>query len=588
MKVEKAIVDYRRETEQSQYKVTIYIGLQVDSGPDFQVLLTSLQQLYRIFMTYEKSESYKMAEFCLRNGYNVLAQRVNKISGKSSCRKFIQPTETVPLNYFFSPREDVDYSVQKNLTFDSGFNTSQGEINPLCSVIIKYLPGDFKDNQINDYFKLMVPVLLKDEETRQTRFALNWFLGSKVSVNDLQHDVFYQMDEGVSLDYNDFRKELNKFLVEYCGFEVEEYGEYSYVRSDTMIQCFSQTDLTVNGQEIISITPSDIGMNDNYCYYYNDYKVCTIYSKYDDSINDISVTITKSSEYYYVTVYKTNSLGAVIYTEIFNYSTDPSSVNFISNLSRDSLIVDIVINDEKADLSGVYNLKGRTNLITENDYVNSLTPLEDEDQEVTFNADVCLDMSTYNQLSYIRLLKSAFPNSLIFTDYGQLLQDEMDRVVPINPKVIWNDTNEEMKGFSLLIYSMKTESNMSDSSMLKVLPIDESQYNNSFFIEHTDYDVELMGVNVSVSSNSSRFPIRTSLAIVAIENFVVTSSYTNEYEFIEVLKQSNRNVNSFLGTNVRVEPVDISVVSRRLKAILNFYVDNMIISSYRIVATILE
>jgi hypothetical protein len=594
MKVEKAVVEYRHETPQAGYKITVYIGLQVDSGPDFQVLLTSLQELYSYFMTHEKSESYKMAEFCLRNGYNVLAQRVNNISGRGSCRKFIIPTETISREEFFSPRENQDYSDIRSFNITGGFYTTEGDIEPLCSAIVRIKEGNFDNQYINDFFKLMVPIRIVDDEGN-SKFSIHWLLGCKADTSNLgTFDHIRKLQS--SLKYNDLRSTLENFFLIDCGFHIEQFGDYIYVRSDSMIQCFVPTNFTiVNDQieeEVLEIVPSGIGLQDNRCFMYNDYKVCTIYTKYDSCIYDTKVSIVKSSGYYYVTVYKFNNENSLVITENFNYSTDPSSLNYIRNLSRDSNLVDLEIYDETADLSGTYELKGRTNLSSSSDYVDSITPLEEGEYELTYNADICLDMSENNQSKYVELLKNNFPNSIIFTDYDKISTDiketpNYSRVVAVNPRVIWTDTKDNLKGFSLLLYMIKENANMSDSSIVQAEQVSQN-YLNTFLIEKDDYEVMLMGVNSSVSENSSRFPIRTALTVMAIENLIVTSAFQNEREFRDVVENSTKTVNDFLTMNVKVEVVEVSIVRSRLKAMLTFSVDNMIISSYRIVATILE
>jgi len=603
MKIEKAVVDYRKEALPYEYRLTVYIGLEVDSGPSYQVLLTSVQDLYVIFNTYEISESYRMAEFCLNNGFNVLAQRINEISGKSSCRKFI-PDNSGGRSLFFSPREEVDYSEPKEVLTGAGYDSSQGEINPLYSEIIRFRKIENSDNiEINDNFVLIVPKLTITAPPDENQVFLKYgFLGKNVSLDQFDLDYVVKLNvnnelevvdpldpfQAYSLTYKDLESKVVDFLHNICGFNIElrEDNQYVYVYSNSMIQDFDYRNFTISNvnYQLLTITPSNIGERDNNCYAWNDYKVCTIYSKYEDSLDDISVNITKSDGYYYVTVYKKNSSGAVIFTENFNYSVDPKLPDFLNNLSRDSEVVDIEIYNEEADLSGVYELLGRTNLKLETDYIDSVKQAESEDEK-TYNADICLDLSVDYQQEYIECLLKLFPNSLIFTSANI----SEDKVVSVNPNIIWNDTKYELRGFSYLLYMLKENSNISDISLIRLANsyTDYSDY-TSFMIQENDYEVMLMGVYSQVVNKGNNLPIRTVVSVLAIENYILTSQHTSVEEFRESVTLAERYVNSYMRTNTQVQIVDMSIFGSRLTATLNFYVNNIIVSSYRIVATILE
>lgn len=585
----KAVVQLVYDSGVTGYAPTIYMGIKSDSGSSEPVLLESPNDLYRYFNTYDVTPSYLMAEFCLLRGYRVLAHRVNTLTGASSCRKFIVGSGEY---LYFAPRQGRDYDSESR-----HFNPLISPDYAVYSQIITFDEPSISDNNaiIDEDFLLLVPRQVFQanqgyEEVPVISALANWNWNPKsegVSANHKDLSDSYVIDSFTTvylgqneLRYGNFRDTVLQFLESTCNMEVEQIeGTNSYlVTSTTNISDFTVHSPYISGKSEVLLTSesSDIGLNDNYCYLYNDSKIATIYSKVPSSINDISVDITSSDGYYYVSVYKYSLDGSPLMSESFQYSSDPNSVNYIDNLSVDSNLVEIEVHDNSQDLSGKYNLEGQENIVQSTDFIDSVSG--EVGGTDTF-VDICVDNNDEDQREeYLLKLREVFSNSLILTDY-QI--EDMTQIVQIGPEVTWLDSGETMRGLTYLLDILPKDSMSRESTSLRVEETTNSYLNT---IMDTDYGVQLMGVTAQLNSI---FPIKSLLSVLAMENYILSSSITSEQEFIDLVSIAQNTVNDYLSTDSQLEVQNVSIGGRRLTASLNARVDAFTVYNFKITATLL-
>ena len=581
----KAVVQLVYEDAEPEYTLTLYMGVRSDSGPEEPVLLENLNDLHRYFNTYDLTPSYSMAEFCLSRGYKVLLHRVNTITGVSSCRKFIDDSGE---SFYYSPRQGKDYSYS-----DRTFHPYMSPEYAVYSQIITFHEPEVIDSRatIDEDFVLLVPrqVYQLDqgfEEVTVVSALANWSwnpensdykeLGDEYVVDPF---TIRYLGQG-ELVYGNFKDTVLTFL-ENCNMSIEQIGgtDSYLISSSSNIQSFNIVSPYISGGEEVLLTSelSEIGLNDNYCYYFDDYKVATIYSKIPSAIDDTVVEITSSDGYYYVNTYRYSSDGAPLIAESFQYSTDPESSDYISNLSGDSVLVDIEVHDDTKDISGTYNLMGQERLDQDSDFLDSVKGgIEENDNYV----DVCIDNDDQDdgREEYLDRLRVMFATSLIFTDY-QI--SDMSRIVQIGPDVKWLDTGEVMKGFTYLLDLLPLDVMARTSSGIRVEE-SEDTYENQ--ITSNDYGIQLIGVKARMSGV---LPIKSLLSVFAMENLILSSGVTSEEGFRSLVSESQRVVNNYLSTNTKLVINYIDLQGRRLTASLNAEVDTFIVYSFKITATLL-
>ena len=568
------------------YSLTIYMGIQADSGPDDFQLLEDVNDLYMYFNTYNRSDSYNMAEFCLLHGYRVLAHKVNVITGPASCRKFIVGDQS----FFFSPRQGVDYSEAPPSPFNPYSNPEKAVYSQIVTFHDTELPAT--GNLISENFVIIVPKqgfdVNRNPVTVNVPFSNCGYTREQLAREyaiDAYTGTF--LDREYGLNTSNFRETVLTFFERQCNLTVTpiENDENRYL-------IVSQTDISdliilspkVNSypelEAIIESQPSDIGVNDNYCRLYNSYQVCSLYTKVNSCIDDTKVDIVRSDEYYYVNVYKYDSDNIPVITESFQYSIYPDNINYISNLSFDSELVEIDVFDEDADLSGLYQLKGQEGFREDLDFYNSI--LESTTEE---GVDVCIDNSPSNlsldyRQAYISNLRSLYPNSLILTDSSS---PDSEQIVNIGPDVTWLDTGYTMKGLTYLLYLLPQYDAGSDTYALRVEKSDDV-FDNT--IEERDYEVTLIGVR---SRLNSVFPIKSLLSVLAIENYIVNrgGSIRSVGDFERLTSEAVNTINNYLGTNTTIEISNLLVQDNKLSANLVFRTDTYMVYTFKITATLL-
>ena len=342
----------------------------------------------------------------------------------------------------------------------------------------------------------------------------------------------------------------------------------------------------VEGAEsIISFEPSQRGLEENWCREYDKYKTVTFYSKVDSSINDLTVKVSKPSDTYYVDIYKFNSEGTSIFSEYFELK-DLDELNGLSDL------VEVEIHDNSKDLTGTYNLKGRTTVIERNDYNKSIDFLKEVSGD--YSADICIDynyadLQSVERDNYLRALQAVFPNSLILTDSLSLPSEEM--IVQINPDVIYSEvtafgTREyKLKGLSYLLYLLPNYSAGRDDSLLRIE--DNSVKNSKNMIVEGDYGVSLIGVETKLDSS---FPIKSLLSIVCAENLIKNLDFSKldslNQSYSAVNEEMSR-VNEYLGTTTQVSVIDYYKYNDKVQLSLSFKADKFIIKDYQVISQII-
>lgn len=585
----KAVVQLVYEEGAPDYSLTLYMGIKSDTGTEEPQLLESVNDLYRYYNTYNVTPSYSMAEFCLLRGYRVQAQRVNTITGVASCRKFISNSG---VSAYFAPRQGKDYG-EDSRHFSPYISP---EYAVYSQILTFHEPDIIDDNSIIDEdFLMLVPRQVFQanqafEEVSVISALANWNWNPDSEGQTTDHkdlNSSYTVDSFTTvylnqneLRYGNFKDTILQFLESNCNMEIEQIeGTDSYlVISTTNISDFTIRSPYIAGQteELVTVQSSDIGLNDNYCYLYDDYKVATIYSKVPSSIDDTTVDITSSDGYYYVNVYKYLSDGSPALSENFQYSTDPTSARYITNLSVDSNLVEIEIHNSGKDVTGTYNLIGQEELSQDTDFIDSLSG---EIGGSDLFIDICVDNNDEERREdYLTKLREVFPTSLILTDYSI---DDMTQIVQVGPEVTWLNTGETMRGYTFLLDILPEDSMARETSALKVETSDDSYQNT---VTDTDYGVELIGVTTQLNSV---FPIKSLLSVLAMENYILSSSITSESEFRELVSTAQITVNDYLLTNTQLEVRYVNVSGRRLTAGLNARVDTFIVYNFKITATLL-
>ena len=583
----KAKVSLYKENVAYGYRPTIFIGIESESGPskDSLKLLNNLNDLYKYFNSFERSESYLMAEFCLLKGFKVLAQRVSSVTGPSSCRKFeLENGE----HAFFSPSKGVDYSLPSSSPFVPKIQLSQA----LYSYTVSFPNISEYEQEINPKFMISIPKFAytaSNELISQpiVMFGKDW---NDKELYNIEYDTTRSKFIEEPIKGPEFRDAVLSFLSNNCNFEVSkiEGTETYFILSRTDISGIKVQDCVpeVEGAEsIIRFEPSQRGLEENWCREYDKYKTVTFYSKVDSSINDLTVKVSKPSNTYYVDIYKFNSEGTSIFSEYFELK-DLDELNGLSEL------VEVEIHDSSKDLTGTYNLKGRTTVIERNDYNKSIDFLKEISGD--YSVDICIDynytdIQSVERDNYLRALQAVFPNSLILTDSLSLPSEEM--IVQINPDVVYSEvttfgTREyKLKGLSYLLYLLPNYSAGRDDSLLRIE--DNSVKNSKNMIVEGDYGVSLIGVETKLDSS---FPIKSLLSIVCAENLIKNLDFSKldgSNQSYSAVNEEMSRVNEYLGTTTQVSVIDYYKYNDKVQLSLSFKADKFIIKDYQVISQII-
>ena len=585
------------------YRLTIFMEIQCESGPENKTqLLEDVNDLYKYFNTFSPTESWRMAEFCLLRGYRVLAHQVNTVTGPSSSRKFNVGDGKY---LFFSPRQEIDYSEP----FGTPFYPILDSDKAVYAQILTFPDiGAPANDYVSDDFMLIVPKYFINSSNQVSPQCCIYACQGWEPVDDkfayelgaYDYNATYSVirwteEQNRPLQYRDFKNEILNFLQNKCNITVTEIegSINSYLVESTIdisdFRILNPYTLSTEG-EILTCQPSDLGKNDNYCRYYDNYKIATVYSKVNSSIEDLEVTISNSDGYYYVDVTKFDSSHTPIDVEFFQYSNNPDNPNYITNLSYDSEYVDIDVHNRNEDISGEYILEGKECFKDDTYFIASMKSYE---QEISSDiaVDICVDncpasTSPVNRVNYIDFLKRCFGNSLIFTDETV---ENMEKVVQISPRVLWRDTGYKMRGFSYLLYLLPDFQNSREEELIKTIYEDENGEeittdNSDNVIEERDYGLVLMGVK---SRLETVFPVKSLLSVVAIENQIQNYSYVGETDFVNRINSITQAVNDYMNTSTQVSVNECTVSGRSLYASLSIRVDKNIIYEYKVTATLL-
>ena len=595
----KAVVQLVSEVAPLGYSLTLYMGIQSDSGPSEVQLLTSPNDLYRYFNTYTESPSYRMAEFCLLRGYQVYAQRVTQVTGPSSSRKFIDENG---VEYFYSPRVGKDYSAELKSPFLPYANSEDA----VYSQILTFIPST-STLEVHDRFLLVVPKTIYGAGTHEIHnvplMGKTWSLSADSEDYILRYynvdvNIGLQMTDKTFFGYN-FKDVVLAFLERNCNMTIEaldegceviekedgtkEYqGERFLILSSSDISDFYIKNGTLSdGTPLLEIQSSDIGRNDNYCHDLDEYKVCTIYSKFPTSLDDTEVTIDLADGYYYVNIYRYDKDRVPIMSEVFQYTQKD---NNILNLSLDSQLVDIEVYDESADLSGTYLLQGQEAFYNDEDFLNSIQDSEPGSTEL--QVDLVIDNNEVDDTDgrevYLRNTRTLFPNSIIISDFDSPFEDS-SLYVQVGPSVTWLDSGYTMKGISFLLDLLPSEDKGAEVYRVRLEDSQGAVYQNQ--IEERDYGVTLIGTRTKISNI---LPLKSVISVIAMENYILNRSKVRSVEqFQELVLEARTRVNNYLSTNTQVLIRGLQQFDRELKADLIFRVDTYIIYNFRITATLL-
>lgn len=581
----KAMVTLEKTSIGRTYRPTIYMGIDCDSGPSEPVLLEDVIDLYINFNSFSKSNSYIMAEFCLLKGYKVLGQRVNTLTQPSSSRKFIVNGKV----HYASPDISKDYSESRGSEVYDLLDRSSSSY----SVILQ-LNESLSNEIVRDDFIVSVPKFTMDSTSSEYNTSSIILAGPYWSDKDQELDrkISYNPNRSSVLGYSSslkpntmtvakFKEYLEDFLVRWCNLSVERIGSTNsyYVESYTNLRNIEFIDCTTfAGEEFVSSESSSLGYENNLCKLYDSSKVCTLYSKNYNSLNDIKVSISTSSEMYNVFITKENSEGIPVYSESFFYSTNPNSDKYISKLSEDSLLVNLEIHDGSKSFDGEYVLKGGLKVSETSDF-NRMTS---EDTETCYPVDFCVDNNeSLDRLNYINWLVNSFKQSLIFTDF---VSGSRDRIVQVSPKIEFFDTDISyvMKGFAYLLYLLP-EDRGGGYRNIKVIDDGTDYKSAQNYIEEGDYGMQLVGVKSRVSSI---LPIKSSIFITCLNNLILSDQYDSEDEFENSVSKSASDLNEYLGTECEVSVNSVSIKDRFLYADLTVRVETQIFGNYQIIANV--
>lgn len=599
----KAVVQLMKEPVNYEYRFTVFMEIQSESGPvDKTQLLENVDDLYHYFNTFSPTESWRMAEFCLLRGYRVLAHQVNTVIGPASSRKF---NDGEGGSLFFSPRQDVDYSEPFHTPFLPVLDSEKA----VYSQIISFPDvGASSNNYVSDDFLMVVPKYYVNSSNIASPECCIYACQGWEDVDEkLPYGLgLYSFDKNYSilrwregqdnpLSYGDFQTEILNFLQDKCNMSVTpiEGTLNSYLIESTIdIADFRvENPYLMGGTEpIITCQASELGKNDNYCRYYDYTKIVTVYSKMNSAVDDIEVVISNADGYYYVDVTKFDSEHTPIDVESFQYSDNPDSPDYLNNLSYDSSLVDIEIHNPNDNIAGTYVLEGKE-CFTNNEYfIESMNSYEEE-LSSDFPVDICIDNCPASRTpternDYINFLKRCFSNSIIFTDFTP---DDTTRVTQISPRVKWRDTGLEMRGFSYLLYLLPDFQNSREEELIKTVYTDEDGAEITLddavnIIEERDYGLVLMAVK---SKLETIFPIKSLLSVVGIENQIQNYTYTGENDFRNRIRQITEAVNKYMSTSTQVTVDECTVSGRSLNAVLSIRVDKTLIYEYKVTATLL-
>ena len=582
----KAMVTLEKIRNGRAYRPTVYMGIDCDSGPSEPTLLEDVTDLYINFNSFSKSNSYIMAEFCLLKGYKVLGQRVNTLTQPSSSRKFVVDGRV----HFASPNIFEDYSELPGSEIYDFLDKNSSSY----SVVMTF-DDSLSSEIVRDDFIVSVPKFTMDSSSSEYNTSSIILAGPYWSDKDKELDQKIQFNPNRSrilgyssslkpntLTVSKFKEILEEFFVQWCNLKVERIGNTSsyYIESYTNLNNIEFIDCTTySGEEFVSSESSKIGYENNLCRLYNNNKVCTVYSKHYNSLDDITVDISTSSEMYNVFVTRVNSEGVPIYSESFFYSTDPNSDNYISKLSFDSELINFEIHDGTKSFDGEYKLKGGLRISEVSDF-NKM--VQGEIVETDYPIDFCVDNNeSADRQGYLNWLIKCFPRSLVFTDFVTSIQD---RVVQISPKIEFYDTESSyvMKGFAYLLYLLPEDRG---SGYRNIKVIDDGTDLNSAqnYIEEGDYGIQLVGVKSRVSSI---LPIKSSIFITCLNNLIVSEQYSTLNDFYVHVSNSVSALNSYLETGYEVYVNSASINGRSLSADLTVKVETQIFGNYQVIANV--
>ena len=582
----KAMVTLEKTRNGRAYRPTVYMGIDCDSGPSEPTLLEDVTDLYINFNSFSKSNSYIMAEFCLLKGYKVLGQRVNTLTQPSSSRKFVVDGKV----HFASPNISEDYSELLSSEIYDFLDKNSSSY----SVVMAF-DDSLSSEIVRDDFIVSVPKFTMDSSSSEYNTSSIILAGPYWSDKDRELDQKIQFNPNRSrilgyssslkpntLTVSKFKEILEEFFVQWCNLKVERIGNTSsyYIESYTNLNNIEFIDCTTyNGKEFVNSESSKIGYENNLCRLYNNNRVCTVYSKHYNSLDDITVDISTSSEMYNVFITRVNSEGVPIYSESFFYSTDPNSDNYISKLSFDSRLVNFEIHDGTKSFDGEYKLKGGLRISEVSDF-NKM--VQGEILETDYPIDFCVDNNeSADRQGYLNWLIKCFSRSLVFTDFVTSIQD---RVVQISPKIEFYDTESShvMKGFAYLLYLLPDDRG---SGYRNIKVIDDGTDLNSAqnYIEEGDYGIQLVGVKSKVSSI---LPIKSSIFITCLNNLITSNDYENTSVLTDAIDDASSRVNAYLGTNYEVSVNSVLVKDKVAYADLTVRVETQIFGNYQVIANI--
>ena len=619
----KAFVELQKTPSSGGYKMTIMMGISADTQPaDGEiVLLESLDDLYKYFNSFDKSESYKTAEACLLKGFKIVAYGTSALEGPATCAK-----------YATSSGYEFRYP-SVNLTFDYGDVQFYSESSTFSYILTFKLDSSYNNYRINDDNLMIVSRMQKyigeistsEEVYQYALIGLNYAdlhltgydgddsstrVLTATSSNTVQTATTYAPSllapstqvEGYNISvsnngfissigcqptYKQYKQFVLEFLSEFCGFTVNQIGDtnsyYIQCPTDTPQMVSYGATVAIDGEEVsvLSIEPIWCGKDNVYCY--GKTPICLLKTKTDSSIQDTSVEITKSFDQYYVNVYKTTKQGVPVISESFRYDVDPTLRN-ITNLTTDSELVDFVADDlydshnSILDFSGTYDLRGRYR----EDLVDDTLPLDTGADFTELAVDIVFDSSRNATLSvdYFKKLLESFPTSLILTDSGYGVG--VDNTLVINPDIIWvNKDSQKFKGATLLLDLLPIQDSGAFTDQIQ---LQKTSTTVGTLITKSEYGVRLLS---NVTWKSRTFPVKSLLSLYAIENQIKTNTYMSETDFRTKFNNIISTINKYYETDTQASITFLNKSGSRLSVEMVVRIDTYVISSFKINVTVL-
>jgi len=367
----------------TSYKITIFMLLDAQSGPlDIQEV-NSIQELYLYYNSEDDySKSYILAKKLLSLGYRLLCRRVKSSNMRISAA--VSDNEVFYPNYY----EKYDYNTSSLFTT----NRTNG-LTYTFDIVVNSV-------KLNDYLVINI--------NNKYWYGIVFSGGYELPPGLVSY-------QDASLVFNPSNNEANiqtlvtaikkdtGFLAEYL---TNSRGQKIIRVTSTSLQMIPSSSFSI---EVDEYSNYDVDYLTNYKSVYFE-----VYSKYDSSVSDISITINQLYDYYEIIVNKhALNPNRILFNEVYQVGIDELNLASQTRINTISNLIEIKFIKNKLPL-GTYWLDRVVPLVTtNNDFYNSLVNLEVPSKGLS--TDLIIDSGINDKKFNTELQKIASNKNLVLS-----------------------------------------------------------------------------------------------------------------------------------------------------------------------------